>query len=75
MRSGAFPARLRLGSLCSGYGGLDVAVDAVLDVDLCWYAETDRHAATVLAHRWPDVPNLGDIRTVDWSTVAPVLSQ
>jgi site-specific DNA-cytosine methylase len=66
--SGLVPAggRLRLGSVCTGYGGLDIAVHAVLEVDLCWYAETDRHAATVLAHQWPGVPNLGDIRAVDW---------
>ena len=37
-----------------------------------WYAETDRHAQTVLADRFPGVPNLGDIRTVDWTGVAPV---
>ncbi len=63
---------LRLGSLCTGYGGLDLAVAMVLDTELCWYAETDRHAATVLAHHFPTVPNLGDIRTVDWHTVTPV---
>ncbi|MGC5023010.1 DNA cytosine methyltransferase [Micromonospora sp. DT47] len=39
---------------------------------LTWYAETDRHARAVLEHHWPGVPNLGDIRTVDWSGVAPV---
>ncbi|MEO3780496.1 DNA (cytosine-5-)-methyltransferase [Micromonospora sp. B11E3] len=62
----------RIGSLCAGYGGLDMAVELVLGGHLTWYAETDRHASTVLAHHWPGVPNLGDIRTVDWSTVAPV---
>lgn len=62
----------RLGSLCTGYGGLDLAVAQVLDAQLCWYAETDRHARTVLAHRFAGVPNLGDIRTVDWARVAPV---
>jgi DNA (cytosine-5)-methyltransferase 1 len=65
-------ARLRLGSMCTGYGGLDLAVDAVLGADLCWYAETDRHAGAVLAHRFPGVPNLGDIRAVDWNTVERV---
>ena len=59
--------RLRIGSLCTGYGGLDLAVELVLGGRLCWYAEVDRHARTVLEHRWPDVPNVGDIRTVDWS--------
>jgi hypothetical protein len=63
---------LRVGSLCTGYGGLDIAVQAVLGGRLAWYAETDRHACTVLAHHFPTVANLGDIRTVDWTTVAPV---
>ncbi|MEV4465101.1 DNA (cytosine-5-)-methyltransferase [Micromonospora echinofusca] len=62
----------RIGSLCSGYGGLDMAVELVLGGQLAWYAETDRHAATVCAHHWPHVANLGDIRTVDWTTVPPV---
>jgi DNA (cytosine-5)-methyltransferase 1 len=62
----------RIGSLCTGYGGLDLAVATVLGGQLAWYAETDRHACTVLAHRFPAVANLGDIRTVDWARVAPV---
>jgi DNA (cytosine-5)-methyltransferase 1 len=62
----------RVGSLCTGYGGLDLAVELVLGGRLAWYAETDPHARTVLAARWPDVADLGDIRTVDWSTVDPV---
>jgi DNA (cytosine-5)-methyltransferase 1 len=63
---------VRIGSLCTGFGGLDLAVDLVLGGRLAWYAETDPHACTVLAHHWPEVTNLGDIRAVDWSTVAPV---
>ena len=70
--STAGPEQLRIGSLCTGFGGLDLAVEAVLGGRLCWYAETDPHAGTVLTARWPHVVNLGDIRTVDWSTVAPV---
>ncbi|MFD4207059.1 DNA cytosine methyltransferase [Micromonospora tulbaghiae] len=49
-----------------------MAVELVLGGHLTWYAETDRHAATVCAHHWPNTPNLGDIRTVDWTRVAPV---
>jgi DNA (cytosine-5)-methyltransferase 1 len=59
----------RVGSLCTGYGGLDLAVELVLGGRLVWYAETDPHARTVLSARWPDVANLGDIRTVDWGSV------
>ena len=63
---------LRIGSLCTGYGGLDLAVTAVLDAGLAWCAETDRHAAAVLAARWPAVPNLGDITAIDWDSVPAV---
>ena len=66
------PRQLRIGSLCSGFGGLDLAVEAVLGGRLAWYAETDPHASKVLTARWPDVVNLGDIRTVDWARVEPV---
>lgn len=62
----------RIGSLCTGYGGLDLAVEMVLGGQLAWYAETDRHAQTVLTHRWPGVANLGDLRTIDWTQVDPV---
>ena len=66
------PAGPSIGSLCSGYGGLDLAVELVLGGHLLWYAETDPRAGTVLAAHWPHVPNLGDIRTTDWRAVAPV---
>jgi DNA (cytosine-5)-methyltransferase 1 len=72
MTSMSRPAPLRIGSLCSGYGGLDLAVTAVLDAGLAWCAETDPHASAVLAARWPGVPNLGDITAVDWAAVPPV---
>jgi DNA (cytosine-5)-methyltransferase 1 len=63
---------LRAGSLCTGYGGLDLAVAAVLGAALAWCAETDRHAAAVLAARFPAVPNLGDLTSVDWAAVPRV---
>ncbi|MCP3785197.1 DNA cytosine methyltransferase [Micromonospora sp. A3M-1-15] len=52
--------------------GVVRAVEMVLGGRLTWYAETDRHARTVLAHHWPEVPNLGDIRTIDWTRVRHV---
>jgi len=63
---------LTIGSLCSGYGGLDQAVQAVLGGDLAWVADPDPGAAKILKHHHPDVPNLGDITAADWSTVPPV---
>ena len=63
---------LRIGSLCTGYGGLELAVTAVLDAEVAWYAEHDPHAAAVLATRWPGLRNLGDITALDWADVPPV---
>lgn len=63
---------LRLGSLCSGYGGLDMAARAVLGGELAFVADPDPGATRILTHHHPDVPNLGDIRAVDWDLVEPV---
>lgn len=61
-----------IGSLCTGVAGLDLGVAAVLGGRIAWYAENDPHAATILAARLPGVPNLGDLRAVDFTSVAPV---
>ena len=62
----------RIGSLCTGYGGLDMAVESVLGGELAWVADNDEGAAKILAHRFPAAKNLGDISETDWSTVEPV---
>ena len=49
-----------------------MAVTAVLDAEVAWYAENDPHAATVLAGRWPGLRNLGDITALDWARVPAV---
>jgi DNA (cytosine-5)-methyltransferase 1 len=62
-------AILRVGSACTGYGGLDMAVMSVFGGQLVWCADNDRHVAVVLDARHPDVPNLGDLTRLDWHTV------
>jgi hypothetical protein len=61
-----------IGSLCSGYGGLDLGVMTALGGQVAWHAEVNPHAARILDHRWPGIPNLGDITAVDWTAVQPV---
>ncbi|MEE1787740.1 DNA cytosine methyltransferase [Streptomyces sp. SP17BM10] len=56
----------RLLSLCSGYGGLDMAVRAGLGGRVAVFAENDPCAAAVFAAHHPGVPNLGDITRADW---------
>lgn len=60
------------GSLCTGTGRLDVAVESVFGCEMAWYAETDKDACKVLARHFPGVVNLGDLTTVDWSEVEAV---
>ncbi len=62
---------MRLGSLFSGAGGLDLAVEAHTGAETVWQCEQDPDASKVLAARF-GVPNLGDITTVDWTEVEPV---
>lgn len=63
---------LRIGSLCTGYGGLDIAALAVFGGTLVWCADNDKHVSTILAARYPDVPNLGDLTTFAWARVPTV---
>ncbi|GAA1562157.1 DNA cytosine methyltransferase [Brevibacterium picturae] len=63
---------LRIGSLFSGYGGLDLAVEHVFNAETVWFSELNEPVARVFAHHWPDTPNLGDITTIDWHEVEPV---
>jgi DNA (cytosine-5)-methyltransferase 1 len=60
---------MRIGSLFSGAGGLDMAVEAVFSGEVIWQSELDKAASKVLAYRFPAAPNLGDITAIDWSTV------
>lgn len=63
---------LRIGSLFSGYGGLDLAVEHVFGGETVWFSEINEPVARVFAHHWPDAPNLGDITRISWSQVEPV---
>lgn len=63
---------MKIGSLFTGYGGLDKAAIAVAGGDLEWVTDNDPGAARIAAHRFPDAPNLGDVTTIDWSTVPKV---
>lgn len=62
----------RIGSVCSGYRGLDAAVEAVFGGTTAWVSDVDPGANRILAHHWPTTPNLGDLTTTDWTTVEPV---
>ncbi len=63
---------MRIGSLFSGYGGLDLAVDAHYGASVAWHVEYDAAPSKILDHHWPDIPNYGDVTGVDFRDVEPV---
>lgn len=63
---------LRLGSMCSGYGGLEMGVQEVLGGEVVWHVEFDAAPSRILAHHYPDVPNYGDVTATDWRTVPSI---
>jgi DNA (cytosine-5)-methyltransferase 1 len=57
-----------VGSICSGVGGLDLALGG----EVAWHVENDPGANRVLAARWPGVPNYGDLKVVHWELATRV---
>lgn len=62
---------MRHGDLCSGIGGFALAA-RWLGWRTAFFAEIDPYCSAILDGHWPGVPNVGDLRTVDWSAVEPV---
>ena len=63
--------RLKIGSLCTGYGGLDMAVEAFFNAETVWTSDYDKYASIVIEQRL-NKPNLGDIKQIKWDEVEPV---
>ena len=59
---------MKVGSLFSGIGGLDLGLERA-GMDVIWQSEIDPYACKVLNKHWPTVPNLGNIKEIDWSQV------
>lgn len=59
---------VKVGSLFSGYGGLDLAVGG----KLAWFSDIEPAAITVMNAHHPGVPNIGDVTQVNWKQVPRV---
>jgi DNA (cytosine-5)-methyltransferase 1 len=64
---------MKVGSLCTGYGGLEMAVESVFgSTDLRFVSDIDKDVNALLTHYYSNVPNLGDLTKVDWNDVERV---
>jgi DNA (cytosine-5)-methyltransferase 1 len=63
---------MKIGSLFSGYGGLDLAVMKVTGAEVAWHCEWDDAPSKILEKHFPGVPNYRDVTKVDFTQVEPV---
>lgn len=63
---------LRIGSLFSGIGGLELGIERAGLGDVVWQVEKDEWCRGVLATHWPGAERFDDVCTVGATTLAPV---
>jgi len=64
--------QMKIGSLFSGYGGLDLAVSKLTGAEVAWHCEWEAAPSQILEAHFPNVPNYRDVSKVDWDSVEPV---
>lgn len=62
---------MKIGSLCTGYGGLDLAVEEFFNAETVWASDIDKSACSVIEQRF-GIPNLGNLKQIDWEKVEPI---
>ena len=56
---------MKILSLCSGYGGLDMAVEQHFSAKTAYWSDVDKTACAVMAARFPNAQPIGDLTTLD----------
>lgn len=57
-------------SFCTGYTGLEMAVRVAFgDFTVLSHSDIKPAANVLLAHHYPDIPNLGDMRAIDYTAL------
>ena len=55
--------------LCAGYGGLAIAVEALMNDVTMAVAEVHPAACKIMAERFPNAPNMGDATKIEWEAL------
>lgn len=67
---------MKIGSLFSGIGGLDLGIEkglAKYGAETVWQVEMDKHCVNVLKKHWPDAQQIeNDINDVDFTKLEPI---
>jgi len=63
---------MKIGSLFSGYGGLDLAVSRVTGAEVAWHCEWEDAPSSILEKHFEGVPNYRDVSKVDFTSIEPV---
>jgi len=64
---------MRIGSLFSGIGGLEMGLESCGLGPVIWQAERDPYCLRVLAKHWPNVRRYNDVRAIDEAAERPDL--
>lgn len=59
---------ITVGSLFSGIGGLDLGLERA-GMKVIWQSEIDKYCCKVLKKHWPEVPNHGNIKEINWQKI------
>ena len=62
---------MKIGSLCTGYGGLDMAVESFFNAETIWTCEFDKYASQVIEKQIGKI-NHGDLKKTDWTQVESI---
>ena len=63
---------MRIGSFCSGYGGLDLAAESFFDAETVWWSDIQPLCQQIMATHWPEATPIGDVTTVNPHDLAEV---
>lgn len=64
--------KLRVGSLFSGIGGIELGLERAGGFETAWFVEYEPYASEILKKHWPDVKNYEDITKINWEEVPRV---